>query len=114
MRSGELEAKRWLRRLREDAELSQAALAEIVGVDRKTIINAESEQEGKGLPHGFTLLRILQELGVIASAPSSADRPLGRLEEKVDEALGGIADVLELLREPPSESDAGVPRESRP
>lgn len=50
VREDEIAAKRWLRRLRENAGLSQAALADIVGIRRETIVNAESENEGKGLP----------------------------------------------------------------
>lgn len=87
-------------------------MAEIVGVDRKTILNAESEKEGTSLPHGLTLLRILRELGAVQDAPAQSDLPLARVEGKVDAALVGIADILDLLREAPGESGAGVQRES--
>ena len=109
MDASEREAKRWLRELRNRSHLSQRALGELVGVDRRTILNAESEGDDAGWPHGFTLLRILQELGAVREAPAPSDSPLARLEEKVDESLSGIADVLDLLREAPGESgeDAG-------
>jgi len=97
-----------LRRLREERGLSQAALAELVGVDRRTILNAESERDETGLPQGFTLLRILRALGALESAPAARDSPLARIEEKLDAALVGIADALDLLREAPSESGAGA------
>lgn len=108
----EREAKRWLRHLREERGLSQAALAEIVGVDRRTIHNAESEREETGLPQGLNLLRILRELGAVADAPGPSDRPLERLEEKVDEALGALGDVLELLRGAPPGAGADVGEET--
>ncbi len=109
MDASELEAKRWLRKLREGNELSQRALGELVGVDRRTILNAESEGDDAGWPHGFTLLRMLQELGAVVDAPAPTETPLARLEEKVDETLTGIADVLDLLRGAPGQSAVGAP-----
>ena len=105
------EAKRWLRELRRDAGLTQKQLGELVDRDARVILNAESQTSG--WPGGFTLLRMLQELGAVEDAPAPAESPLARLEEKVDEALNGISNVLELLREPPGESDAGAPGGSR-
>ena len=110
MINDQLKAKRWLRDLRQASGLTQKQLGELVGRDTRVILNAESETSG--WPGGFTLLRMLQELGVVEDAPAPADSPLARLEEKVDEALSGISDLIELLHEPPGESDAGAPRGS--
>ncbi len=99
MKGDEIAAKQWLRQLRKASGLSQAALAEAVGTSRRTVLNAESEREDAGWPNGFTLLRMLQELGAVTDAPSIADSPLARLEEAAAESAEQTARSFEALAE---------------
>lgn len=107
MRDDEIAAKRWLRQLRDDSGLSQAALAEAVGTSRRTVLNAESEREDAGWPNGFTLLRMLQELGVVTGAAVQTDRPLARLEASVAESVALTREAIQLLREARGQADGG-------
>ena len=91
------EAKTWLRSLRVEAGLSQRALAELVDVDTRTVLNAESVKSG--WPGGFTLLRMLQELGAVEGAPAPADSPLARLEAAVAATADATAQSLEAIAE---------------
>lgn len=78
--------KIWLRELRKGRGLSQRALADIVHVTTKTIVNAERLGSGESLPQGITMMRILRELGAVADVPveeSPLERRLRLLEEKV-------------------------------
>ena len=99
MRTDEIAAKRWLRGLRETSGLSQAALAEAVGTSRRTILNAESEREDAGWPNGFTLFRMLQELGAVADGPAHSDSPLAKLEAVVIASADATARSLESIAE---------------
>ena len=99
MKAEELATKRWLRQLREASGLSQAALAEAVGTSRRTVLNAESEREDAGWPNGFTLLRMLQELGAVTDAPAPAATPLARLEAGVAELADDTGRSLEAIAE---------------
>lgn len=92
------ELKAWLRVLRESQNWSQVDVAEMLSVSRETIGGLENEK--KGFSNGFTLIRYLKLLGVLSAEAPVTTPGLGRLaalEEKTDEALAGIADILALL-----------------
>lgn len=61
------EVKRWLRDLREQHGYTQLEVAEMVGVDTRTIMNGENVKHG--LPHGIHMVRWLRALGVVSDAP---------------------------------------------
>lgn len=92
-------AKHWLRELRSKSGLSQRALAELVGTSRRTILNAESIKEDAGWPNGFTLYRMLQELGAVEDSPTPGDSPVARVEAKVDGLAKTLDDVAAIVRE---------------
>lgn len=90
--------KRWLRGLREQAELSQSDVAELLGVSLKTVNNMENPREG--FPNGLTMLRYLRALGVVDSpAQAPGFGRLATLEEAVRESVALTKEALQLLRE---------------
>lgn len=91
-----LEVKQWLRELRTHAGLSQEALAEIVGVTRRTILNAESRNAG--LPEGLTFLRILRELGALSEQAPAPSNPLAELRAEAELVRHLLADGFDSLR----------------
>jgi transcriptional regulator with XRE-family HTH domain len=95
-----LEVKRWLRRLRDEADLTQEELGQIVGLTGKAVANAESLRK-PSLPHGWSLYLMLRELGVLTGAPDPsrptvADR-LGALEAAVTSRSDSVAMSLDAL-----------------
>lgn len=108
-------AKKWLRDLRAARGYTQVELAELVGVDRRTILNAEDQNQG--FPNGWTMLLVLRELGVVADAPADPVSPvvvlLGSLEEQVaagfektTRAIARLANHIDRLA-PPAPPQAG-------
>ena len=76
---------------------------------------------GENAPSGPNLLRLIEAATTRSSLSmheaAARQAPIAQilfhlesLEEKLDEALAGIGDVLLLLREEPPESDVGAPR----
>lgn len=79
--------KRWLKQLREQQKLSQEDLADVLGVDRRQIVN----WEGKGgLPGGVTFLRYIRALGVEITPPA----PLPEDEPTLRDQLAAISEAL--------------------
>lgn len=93
MDEGRAELKRWLREVM-PADLSQQAIADELGVTRKTISNLLSPNAGFG--NGLTMIRYLRLAGVVADAPSSGSR-LATLEEMVYRTGSATASALEDL-----------------
>lgn len=100
------DAKLWLRRRREALGLSQAALGEIIGVDRRTIGNAESltGEAQSSLPHGVNLWRMLQALDGLVEAPPMGG-PLQQLRDEVAEGMAALARGIERIEERLDDSD---------
>lgn len=91
--------KKWLKELREKRGYTQKELAEIIGVDTRTILNAESATGS--LPRGLSFLRLLRELGVVADAPVETEGGLaGRLAKLEEEVADGFASIRLLLGDP--------------
>lgn len=92
--------KEWLTGLLPE-DMSRNDVAYELGVTRKTISNMLNP-DVDAFGNGFTMLRYLRLVGALASAPepSRATSRLAGLEEKCDEVLGGIGDILELLAAP--------------
>jgi transcriptional regulator with XRE-family HTH domain len=104
------EFRAWLRELREDAGLSQEALAEAVGTDRRNIRRWEVEGHDPG---GTALLRILSAVGVelqpplpagVPKALSAEIRDLGRRLDELEQRLGERHDALRSLLEQQEEA----------
>lgn len=89
------EAKAWLRQLRIEHGYTQKELGEAVGVSDRVIL--EAEKPGAGWPGGFTVLRMLQELGVVAGVPEQARSPLAELEAEVAALRDLVAQGFEHL-----------------
>lgn len=87
--------KKWLLEARNATGETQESLAVKLGVDRKTIYNAE--RIGGPLPQGLTMVRYLRALGVLSDAPVSlpGEDRLARLEEQVADLAGLVRDSLE-------------------
>lgn len=101
-----LAAKRWMRGLREARGYTQAELAALAGTSTRTVLNLEAA--GSSFPNGWTMLRLLQELGAVADAPAAPpdglDARLQSLEEQVARgfeknvrALGRLANRIDRL-----------------
>lgn len=112
MKEDERELKQWLVALLPEG-WSRQDVADELRVERKTVssmLNPNSPSFGQGR----TLIRYLQLVGGLQKAPApSATSRLGALEAKVDLALVGVGDILDLLREAPGESGADGHTESR-
>lgn len=87
------EAKAWLRQLRVEHGYTQKELGTLVGVSDRVIL--EAEKPGAGWPGGFTVLRMLQELGVVAGVHGQTRSPLANLEAMVAEGAEQTARSLE-------------------
>lgn len=74
----ERQLKEWLVRLRTSQGLSQQQVADEVGVERKTIYNAESPKQGN--VSGLTLYRMLQLYDALREDPEEAESLSDRLE----------------------------------
>ena len=93
VREEQAELKRWLREVMPD-DLSQQAIADELGVTRKTISNLLSPNAGFG--NGLTMIRYLRLAGVVADVPSGGSR-LATLEEMVYRTGSATASALEDL-----------------
>lgn len=99
------EFRGWLRGLRENAGLSQEALAEAVGTDRRNIRRWEVEGHDPG---GTALLRVLSAVGVelrppapdgVPQALSAEIRDLARRIEELEARSSERHDALRALLE---------------
>lgn len=99
--------KLWLAELRKAQGWERGDVAEMLGTSSESIKNWELPS--RGFANGFTLIRYLRLLGVLADeAPVTTpglDR-LAALEEKVDEALAGIGDILAVVTHGEDGADA--------
>lgn len=97
-RDQHLEYKEWLRDLLPD-DLSQQAIADELGVTRKTISNLLSPNAGFG--SGIVMLRYLQLAGAVAYRPAPEDSLLQRLLAEVAErpTRAELQEGLDTLRE---------------
>ena len=103
----ELQLKEWLVELRDRAGLSQQQVADEIGVERKTVYNAESPKQGN--VSGLTLFRMLRLYGALADPPSAGESLSDRLEavramvvdaDKERQNLRQRLDALEAARAP--------------
>lgn len=93
------QTKAWLVELRKAQGWERGDVAEMLGTSTDTIKNWELPS--RGFANGLPLMRYLRLLGVLSDEAPVTTPGLSRLaalEEKADEALGGIADILALLR----------------
>lgn len=97
VREEKSDLKKWLRDVLPD-DLSQQAVADELGVTRKTISNLLSPNAGFG--NGLTMLRYLQLVGAVTEAPSAGSRleelagAVAGLTMKVDLGFEMLADRL--------------------
>ena len=106
----ERQASELLKEMRKRTGLTQKQLGQAVGVNERTIMDGENVGMTR-IPEGLTVLRVLEVADALPIAVEERKSPLATIEEKVDEILSGIGDVLALLDS--DEGDAGAQGESR-
>lgn len=110
------EIKKWLRQLRENANLMQAEVAYRTGQARESVGNAENPK--RGLPEATALLRMLRLYGAVADAPvfqeETLESLLRELSAQVDRAQHRAASSFASLEQAIDELADRLPREDDP